>query len=387
MVQRLCDQKLCTGCTACASICPKGCIQMQPDAFGFLYPQMVDPDACIDCGLCTQSCPVLAETQKVALPKAYAAMAADTKLRLQSSSGGVFSLLAQKILEEKGAVFGAAYDADFAVHHICVETVDDLRWLRGAKYSQSNLNTCFRNVRKRLNQGQKVLFSGTPCQVAGLKTFLRKDYENLLTVDFVCHSIPSPEIWKAYVHFRADQDNGGKMPVSINLRSKESGWSRYQYENLFRYNERTYSQSSGSSLYMKLFVSGFISRESCATCHFKGYHRVSDLTLGDFWGIWDIAPEMDDNHGTSLVLVQSEKGARYFKELCSAMRTKPVTLEQASAENQALLVSIPQKENRETVMQAICAAGFEQSEKFLPQTNTPTIFSRIKAKLIRMIHK
>ena len=177
------------------------------------------------------------------------------------------------------------------------------------------------------------------------------------------------------------------MPVSINLRSKESGWSRYQYENLFRYNERTYSQISGSSLYMKLFVGGFISRESCATCHFKGYHRVSDLTLGDFWGIWNIAPEMDDNHGTSLVLVQSEKGAQYFKELGDCMRTKPVTLEQASAENQALLVSIPQKENRETVMQAICAAGFEQSEKFLPQTNTPTIFSRIKAKLIRMIHK
>ena len=382
----LCDQNLCTGCTACASICLKGCIEMQPDAFGFRYPQIRE-EACIDCGLCTKSCPVLAQNQETQLPQAYAAMAEDTDLRLQSSSGGVFSLLAQKVIERNGAVFGAAYDADFAVHHICAEASDDLKLLRGAKYAQSELGGCFTAIRHRLHEGQLVLFTGTPCQVAGLKTFLKKEYDNLLTVDIVCHSVPSPEVWKAYVHFRAEKDNGGQLPVEINLRSKQSGWSRYRYENLFRYDTQTWTQSSGDSLYMKLFSGGWINRASCEQCRFKGYHRVSDLTIGDFWGIWNIAPEMDDNRGTSLVLVQSEKGAQYFEELCSAMRTKPVTLEQASAENPAILISFAHKDNRETVMQEICTKGFHRAESFFPKTNSQTMFSKIKGKLRRMIHK
>lgn len=385
-MQHLCDKKLCTGCTACASICPKSCIKMQPDAFGFLYPQIRE-DECIECGLCAQICPVLAQEKKTSVPQAYAAMAKDMHLRLQSSSGGIFSLLAQKVIERKGSVFGAAYDTDFTVRHICAETLDDLKLLRGAKYSQSNLNSCFRNIRQRLNQGQNVLFSGTPCQVAGLKTFLRKNYENLLTVDIVCHSVPSPEIWKQYVHFRAEQDNDGEMPISINLRSKESGWSHYQYENLFQYDSRTYSQTSGASLYMKLFGGGWISRESCAHCRFKGYQRISDLTFGDFWGIWNIAPEMDDNMGTSLVLVQTEKGQQYFHAIKDSLCTKNVTLEQSSAENPALLVSFAQKENRETVMRVICAEGFDNVESFLSETNTPSLFSRMKGKLKRILHK
>lgn len=328
----------CTGCTACASVCPKSCIQMCPDENGFRYP-IVDETICVGCGLCEQSCPVVNPLGKAENDsKAYAAYSKDEGMRLESSSGGVFTEIAKAVLARGGAVFGAAYNQRFEVVHICVEYEADLTKLRGAKYAQSDLCGVFGQVKARLNQGQEVLFSGTPCQVGGLKAFLRKDYENLLTVDFVCHSVPSPMAWREYVKYRAEQDNGGSLPAAINLRSKKTGWSRYQYSNLFEYADgHAHAAKSSDSLYMKLFVGGYINRESCANCQFKGYSRASDLTLGDFWGIWDIAPEMDDNKGTSVVLVQSGQGAELLRNITDRLVLKPMTLEDAGRQNSAML--------------------------------------------------
>lgn len=302
----LAPKEYCTGCTACTSVCPKGCITMSADENGFLFP-VIDPDKCVACGLCEKSCSIInqpktAETE----PKAYAAYSKDENMRLESSSGGVFTEIAKAVLARKGVVFGAAYDEKFEVLHICVDNEADLTRLRGAKYAQSDLHSIFCQVKARLDEGQDVLFSGTPCQVSGLKAFLRKDYANLLTVDFVCHSVPSPMAWREYVKYRAYKDNDGNLPTAINLRSKQTGWTNYQYSNLFTYADgHSYVSRSSESLYMRLFVGGYINRESCANCQFKGYNRVSDLTIGDFWGIWDVAPEMDDNKGTSVVLVQT----------------------------------------------------------------------------------
>ena len=273
---------------------------------------------------------------------------------MESSSGGVFTELAKAVLKENGAVFGAAYDDKFEVAHICVECESDLAKIRGAKYAQSSLANVFPEVKTRLNQGQNVLFSGTPCQVGGLKAYLRKDYGNLLTVDFVCHSVPSPMAWKEYVKYRAQKDNGGSLPEKINLRSKITGWSRYQYSNVFTYaNGKEYAARSGESLYMKLFVGGYINRKSCETCRFKGYSRVSDLTIGDFWGIWDIAPEMDDDKGTSVVLVQSQQGRQIIERLEDRLSLKRVTLEDASWQTGAMLKPMHSNARRTEALQMI----------------------------------
>ena len=369
---KLAEKEYCTGCTACASVCPKGCITMLPDENGFLSP-VVEAEKCVGCGLCEKSCPVMTPLSTTAVcPRAYAAYSKDETIRLESSSGGVFTEIAKTVLKDGGAVFGAAYNERFEVVHICVETEHDLAGLRGAKYAQSDLRGVFDQVKDRLDRGQRVLFSGTPCQVGGLISYLRKPYENLLTVDFVCHSVPSPMAWQAYVTYRAQQDNKGNPPESINLRSKETGWSYYQYSNLFKYaNCKKHVVRSGESLYMKLFVGGYINRESCTNCRFKGYKRVSDLTIGDFWGIWDIAPEMDDNKGTSVVLVQSDRGAEVMDSLQDRLAQKPVVLEEASRQNRAMLNPMASNNFRTEALDYIRAGEISSCKKwFIPSERT-----------------
>ena len=359
----LATKEYCTGCTACASVCPKGSIAMEADENGFLYP-VTDAERCVDCGLCETSCPVL---NPLEMPKdeplAYAAYTKDEAVRAESSSGGVFTELAKVVLAEKGAVFGAAYNQQFEVVHICVENVEGLKHLRGAKYAQSNLQGVFSEAKRRLDQGQKVLFSGTPCQVGGLKAYLRKDYSNLITVDFVCHSVPSPMAWRQYVKYRAQKDNAGRLPAAINLRSKKTGWSRYQYSNLFEYgNGKRYACLSNENLFMKLFIENYISRLSCAKCSFKGYSRISDLTLGDFWGIWDIAPEMDDDAGTSVILCQSARGAELLNEISEKLILREVSLEEASQYNRSMLASSPPNPKRQNALDTIKKGNIAECE-------------------------
>ena len=376
----LATKEYCTGCTACASICPKGSIAMEADENGFLYP-VIDAERCVDCGLCERSCAVINPLEKPKNePLAYAAYTKDETLRTESSSGGVFTELAKVVLAEKGAVFGATYNHQFEVVHICVENEDGLKHLRGAKYAQSNLQGVFSEAKYRLDHGQKVLFSGTPCQVGGLKAYLRKDYSNLITVDFVCHSVPSPMAWRQYVKYRAQKDNAGRLPAAINLRSKKTGWSRYQYSNLFEYeNGIEQSAKSDESIYMKLFVNGYINRTSCDNCHFKGFKRASDITLGDFWGIWDAMPEMDDNRGTSVVLIHSSNGAELFDRAMIAGIVRPVTLEQASSQNRAILISSRSNCYREEALNAIRNGDFEKCEEMI-RLKKDNFMTKIKGK-------
>lgn len=384
---KLATREVCTGCTACASSCPKDCITMKADESGFLFPA-VDGESCISCGLCEKNCPVitpliLPENE----PEAYAAYTKDEAVRLRSSSGGIFTELARDVLESDGAVYGAAYNDRFEVIHTCVESEKELGKLCGAKYAQSDLRGIFREVRNKLNKGQSVLFAGTPCQVGGLKAYLPKDYENLLTVDFVCHSVPSPMAWQAYVQYRSQQDNGGEPPVSVNLRSKITGWSRYQYANLFQYPDgNSHTAKSADSLYMKLFVGGYINRESCTNCQFKGYHRISDVTLGDFWGIWDIDPEMDDNKGTSVVLAHSDRGVQLLQRICDRVMLKSVTLEEAARQNSAMLLQSKPNVRREEALTSIRNGEIGVCEQwFLPEK--PTLRNRVRGILGRIVRK
>lgn len=373
---KLAELNLCTGCTACACICPKGCITMAADADGFRYP-VIDEDSCVGCGLCEKVCPVLADNRPNHEPKAYAACSRDTGMRLESSSGGVFTELARHILAQGGAVFGAIFDKEFRVIHACAEDEAALAQMRGAKYAQSDLDGIFADVKNRLNRGQLVLFSGTPCQVGGLISFLGKSYENLTTVDFVCHSVPSPAAWSEYVKSLGDVR-------SINLRAKDTGWSRYSYCHRIETANGPRLIPNGESLYMKLFVGGYINRRSCENCNFKGYARRSDLTIGDFWGIWDSYPDMDDNRGTSVVLVQSERGQKLWEAIGAKLTVRAVSLEDASMQNSAMLVRSPAAESRDLALAQIRSGDINGCAALFPVRKS-TLFQRIKMLLSRII--
>lgn len=387
----LASKSQCTGCTACANSCPRQCIQMKEDSAGFLYPEIVKPSACIACGACERACPVLADnkvTENDSSTFAYAAFANNEPLRMESSSGGVFSELATVILQMGGIVYGASYDENGVVRHIGIENKQDLGKLRGAKYSQSVLGNTFLTIKKQLMSGKAVLFSGTPCQVAGLKSFLKRDYDNLVCIDFVCHGVPSPMVWEKYIAYRLQLDNGGTLPLHINLRNKESGWRNYSYSVEFAYaNKKRYFCKNTEDPFMYLFVNDYILRRSCNDCHFKGYNRVSDITLGDFWGIQNIDPEMDDNKGTSLVLIHDAVGEDLLKKIARRVKIKQVTLEQASSENLSLLKSSVHKPSRDIVLKTIEDEEFQailpflQKEQSLQRRKREGILKKVLKKL------
>lgn len=383
----LAPKHLCTGCTACSSTCSKGCISMVADSDGFLFPE-VNSETCISCGLCEKACPVLKKPELHGdSPTAYAAYSKDKYIRMGSSSGGVFSELALGVLAQGGTVFGAAYNEQFDVVHICVESEADLGKLRGAKYAQSNLGNTFVDVKARLENGRKVLFSGTPCQVAGLKSFLHNEYENLICVDFVCHGVPSPMVWKAYVEYRADTDNGGQLPRSINLRSKETGWSRYRYSNAFEYESGIRNVcSSSDSLFMKLFVGDYICRLSCENCPAKGYSRISDLTIGDFWGIWNIEPDMDDDCGTSLILCQSDDGVKLLERVVDKLVIKRVKLEEVSLENGSILTASRANLRRREALDLIKAGNIAACESWF-QKPPKAMIQKLRYMIVGLLRK
>ena len=365
---KLASKKQCTGCTACYSSCPKKCIAMRPDEYGFEFP-IIDTKKCINCKKCENVCPVI---DKNKFPKKllsiYAAYVQDNDIRMDSSSGGIFTEIATEILNRKGVVFGAAFDNEYGVVHVQISDKEELSKLRGAKYAQSELGECFYDVQKKLDIGKNVLFVGTPCQVSGLKSFLKKDYPSLFTVDFVCHGVPSPLVWKNYVKYRAEKDNHGILPKKINLRSKISGWSRYSYSNTYEYStNQIYSVLNQEDLFMKLFVFNYINRCSCADCQFKGVKRVSDITLGDFWGIWDIDPNMDDNKGTSLILTHTKAGATMFESISGRLIFKKMNLREASVRNPSILLSSLASDNRESILDKCAEGKFDEVKQFLDQ--------------------
>ena len=333
----------CCGCHACSNICPTGCVIMDKDEEGFLYPK-IDAAKCINCGLCEKVCPELSPEKSSFLPQAYAAINVDDATRCASSSGGMFTLIAEYVLKNKGIVFGAAFDQDFNLCHKEVTSFEGLEILRGSKYLQSSIGVTYKSAKNKLDAGELVLFSGTPCQINGFKKFLSRDYENLICVDFICHGVPSPLVWQKYVAFRQKTD-GGKLK-HVNFRLKNQGWKLY--EVLFEYsNEFLYRKNLKQDRYMQGFLSDLFLRPSCYQCSFRTEQRVSDFTLADFWGIQNIAPEMDDDKGTSLIIVQSQKGETIFADISRSMRYKAVKLSDAIHSNRSMICSPPLNRKRQ----------------------------------------
>lgn len=315
MIGSLKDKKQCCGCNACAQICPTKSIVLQEDAEGFAYPQ-IDSTKCVECQLCEKVCPIIVPQVSRSIGatenKAYAIRALNTELRLKSSSGGIFTLLAEKVIDDGGVVFGAAFDQDLLVHHTAVETIEELEKLRGSKYLQSKIKDTFSQAKSYLENDRTVLFSGTACQIAGLKNYLRKDYSNLYTIDILCHGVPSPLVWKKYIEWKEKQYQSNVTQVAF--RNKNQGWKRFSVLLEFSDNS-AYEKVFTQDLFMSLFLDNICLRPSCHDCRYKSMDRPSDITLGDCWGIEKTHPEIDDDKGTSIAVVHTERGEYLFSRI------------------------------------------------------------------------
>ena len=354
------DKQNCCGCYACYNICPPKCIHMQPDVGGFWYP-IVGIDECTECGLCEQVCPILKEKSEDNYePLAYACINNNESIRLESSSGGLFTLIAEQIIEDGGAVFGANFNENLEVEHSYVELKQELEKLRGSKYVQSKIGKTYEQAKQLLKSGRKVLFTGTPCQIGGLKSFLGKSYNNLLCVDIVCHGVPSPLVWKKYVDYR--QEKAGSAVQRISFRRKDDGWKRYSVSFLFK-NNTEYRETMDKDLFMRAFLKDVCLRPSCYACGFKTIHRQSDITLADFWGIQNILPDMDDDKGTSLIFVNSKAGQAIIEQIVDKMQYKEVDIVEAVRYNPAAIKSAVANPHREKFFEELDKLTFDELVK------------------------
>ncbi|MDM8326134.1 Coenzyme F420 hydrogenase/dehydrogenase, beta subunit C-terminal domain [Bacteroides gallinaceum] len=332
---KILNKKDCCGCTACVQRCPKRCISMKEDEEGFLYP-VVDKNICINCGQCEKVCPLLNRPEKI-VPQPQEVLAVKNRNeeeRIASSSGGVFIALAKKILEKGGVVFGAVFDETWEVKHIYAETFEDVKPMMGSKYMQSRIENTYCEAEQFLKKGREVLFIGSPCQIAGLHNYLRKDYPNLLSVDFLCHGVPSPGVWRRYLNETfSHPTHKNKTVLSSSLKplpmltgiefrdKKLHGWKKYSFVVRGKFTSKADQDSvllsniHYDNPFMKGFLTDIYLRPSCYQCKCKNGISHSDLTIGDFWGINVSMPKFDDDKGTSLILINTIKGEDIFASL------------------------------------------------------------------------
>lgn len=314
----------CCGCTACMHICSAKCITMNEDKEGFLYP-VIEKEKCIHCHKCEKVCPIQNTNNLNTKTESFVGYSRNEQVRNQSSSGGIFSVIAEWILQQRGVVFGAAFDENYEVHHIAIETKEELEKLRGSKYVQSRLEKVYPEVKQYLEMRRKVLFTGTACQIAGLKKYLNKGYENLYTVDVLCHGVPSPKIWRMYLEDKKRQYHTSIEKVEF--RNKVNGWKNYSMNIVFS-DIQQYCVNFFEDKYIRMFLENIDLRPSCYKCHFKAFPRISDMTIGDSWGIEKYMPDMDDDKGTSVILVHSTNGDRMFGEIREKLIVREAKLDE-----------------------------------------------------------
>lgn len=375
----------CTGCHGCYNVCPKKCIDMNFDEEGFLYPS-VDLDKCVECGLCEKVCPIIHTVEVENEPIAIGCYNKDEKIRMESSSGGIFTLLSELIIQSGGVVFGAEFDENFNVRHSYVDNMQDLQKFRGSKYVQSTIGNSYYDTKKFLEQGRQVLFSGTPCQIAGLKRYLQKDYDNLICQDIVCHGVPSTYVWEHYKMFIAS----GRKISDIKFRDKSTGWKTYSLQIDFD-DGSSYKDIGNENSYIKGFVRDFYLRSSCYECKYKTLHRESDITLADFWGIEANVPELDDNKGTSLIFVNSDRGREYFEKIKENVIFKVVDIYKSVTFNPSAYRSCTYTRKKKIFYKKYKVNDFDLLiEKLMKEKSLKKIVTfskRVKGKFKRMICK
>lgn len=335
MIDQVIGEK-CTACTACESACPRNAISMAMDREGFFYPK-VDNQTCISCGLCKTVCPVFPMTKdlKKQMPEVYAAWNKDEYTRLNSTSGGVFSALAKVFIDRGGYVAGAVYGEHFEIYHELCHYEKDIERLRQSKYAQSDLKAVFKEIKETLAQGLPVLFCGTPCQSAGLQSFLGDRYENLYCCDFICRGVISQKVYQKYL---SDVSNERReLLTRVHFKNKDYGWNRFSTKLSYE-NGEYYQKDRNEDPYMRGYLRhNLYLRPSCYECCFKELPRVSDVSLGDFWGVGTYKSELDTDKGTSAVLVNTEKGKKLFSAAKEMLITDPSSIEIVLAGNVCLL--------------------------------------------------
>lgn len=369
------ERTKCTGCTCCINLCPKKAISININEEGFEYP-IIDKTKCINCGLCKRKCPVLNKKNNKSLNDCYVAFAKDNKLKNNASSGGIFPLLAKYIIEENGIVIGASLEHNELIH-VAIESIKDLDKLKGSKYLQSSLGELFSYIESNVKK-RKILFVGTPCQVAGLKSFIKKDYDNLICVDLFCHGVPSPKVYKKYV-LEIEKKYNDKL-ITYKFRDKSTGWDTYSCSGKFT--KKEIKEPHHVNDYMKIFLSDVALRESCYNCKFKLGNKYSDLTLGDFWGVDQFYPEMYKKDGVSAIIVNSTKGAEIFEQIKTDLEYKNCKIEEILFKNPVLVTSSKRPMTREKFFNELNDKNIsELSKKY--NKNKKNILKKIIDKIMK----
>ncbi len=335
------DKTKCTGCSACKNICFQNAIKFEDDFAGYRYPK-VDISNCIDCCLCEKICPII---NPVKVDKNYkkpivkAAWNLDEEVRINSTSGGVFSALADRFINAGGYVVGAIYTDDFRIEHTISSSKEKIKQLRQSKYAQSELGDIFSQIKSILNNGDNLMFCGSPCQVAGLKSYLRKDYDNLFLVDFICRGIISQKIYKNYLE--SVERHSKSTITKVHFKNKDFGWNKFSTKLSLK-NGDSYHKDRYTDEYMVGYLKhNLYLRPCCHDCRFKTLPRVSDISLGDFWGIGNYNKMLDNDKGTSAVIINSEKGERLFNTAKEKLYYSDSTIEQVAKGNACLFNIAP----------------------------------------------
>ncbi len=370
---KITDKSRCCGCNACVQSCPKQCITMHEDNEGFLYPH-VNQEECIDCGMCEKVCNVLNQANPNVPYKVLAAQNRNLCKCKNSSSGGVFISIAEKIIREGGVVFGAKFNSKWEVEHCYVENAEALTHLMRSKYVQSRIGNTYTEAEQFLKQGRKVLFVGTPCQIAGLKLYLRKEYTNLYTADIICHGVPSPGVWRDYLI-----ESGYNLGlVDINFRDKE-GYSWKKYGVSFIYEESKKSSLAKENLFFNGFIQNILLRPSCYDCPAKSSKSNSDITLGDFWGIENVSKTSFSKEGVSMIILNTKHGLDIIDS--EDLVLEETSIEESLKHNTSYSKSTSKPSRRESFFKAYTSKATTTCEAILQNLKKYSIADRIIAVL------
>lgn len=379
------NKELCNGCNTCTVVCPiDECIIMNMDNEGFFYPK-VNIKICVDCDKCEKACPYIPELNFIKTepiryekPVVYAAYSKNHEVRLDSTSGGIFSELAFKMFDQDGYVGGAVYNEDNSVSHILTNDREKLIDIRSSKYTFSLTDELFPEVKKQLKDGNKVLVCGTPCQIAGLYTFLKKDYENLITCDFICKSVNSTKVFQKYIEWLENKYQS--KAKKIKAKDKTTGWHKFSMRVDFENGKSYVADRYNDPFFVGYLQTELFTMEACYSCQFRGFPRPADITLADFWGIENIDKSMDQDLGTSLIIINSKKGKDYYELLGDSIVSKQFTLKDAMPGNPAIYydsLNIADKNIRKQFYEDLDKISFgEISKKYFPMPS-------LKTKLIR----
>lgn len=374
-MEEIVKKNKCTGCTACFSICPVKAISMIESTDGFKYP-VINEEKCINCGLCKKTCPVLNTKSNYSINECYAVINKNRTLALKSSSAGVFSLISEKVLNEKGIVIGATFENNVLIHKVITKK-ENLDELRGSKYLQSDLGNIFDYIKKNVNE-KKILFVGTPCQVAGVKRIIKNE-KNLITLDIVCHGVPTPKLFKKYIG-ELETKYKDKL-INYNFRDKSTGWDTYS--NTIIFENTRFSERATDNNYMKLFLSDIALRESCYKCNFKLGNKYSDITIGDFWGIKDLYPDMYSKDGTSAIIINTEKGKEIFETIRENLNIKSCDINDITKVNKSLTFSSVKPHNRNLFFEELDKLSIDKLSKKYKKDKK---LAKIKRCLKKLIH-